>query len=248
MRPVTTVELLNIWDQCTRRTLPEKALLLLDAACTDGEPEDPALLHIGERDAKLLQLREWMFGEQLLNITDCPNCGERIEWINNVADLRYPSENKSAHATFNEKVENYKIQFRLPNSYDLLKVSSRDYRSDPKKLLAECIIDVQRNEHPCIADELPSQVMAVLDERMAMEDPQANIMMNLSCPACSHFWEAQFDIVSYLWTEIDSWAKHMLQDVAVLAAAFGWSESQILNLSPQKRQHYLDIINGQFHQ
>jgi len=248
MRPVTTAELLNTWEQCARRTLPEKALLLLDAACADGEPEDPALLNIGERDAKLLQLREWMFGQQLVNIADCPNCSERIEWINNVADLRYLSENKSTSATFNMKVENYNIQFRLPNSYDLLKASSLDYRADPKKLLADCIIDVQRNERACHADELPAQVMDVLDERMAIEDPQANIMMNLSCPACSHFWEAQFDIVSYLWTEIDGWAKHILHDVAVLAAAFGWSESQILNLSPQKRQHYIDIINGQFHQ
>ena len=248
MRPVTAAELLNTWEQCARRTLPEKALLLLDAACADGEPEDPALLHIGERDAKLLQLREWMFGQQLLNIIDCPNCSERIEWTNNVADLRYPSENKSTSATFNMKVEDYNIQFRRPNSYDLLKASSRDYRADPKKLLAECIIDVRRNEQTCQAGELPAQVMDVLDERMALEDPQANIMMNLSCPSCSHSWEAQFDIVSYLWIEIDSWAKHLLQDVAVLAAAFGWSESQILNLSPQKRQHYIDIINGQFHQ
>jgi hypothetical protein len=248
MRPVTTAELLNTWEQCARRTLPEKALLLLDAACADGEPEDPALLHIGERDAKLLQLREWMFGQQLLNITDCPNCSERIEWINNVADLRHPSENKSTNATFNMKVENYNIQFRLPNSYDLLKTSSRDYLGDPKKLLAECIIDVQRNDDACHADELPAQVMDLLDARMALEDPQANIIMNLSCPACSHSWEAQFDIVSYLWIEIDSWAKRILQEVAVLAAAFGWSESQILKLSPQKRQHYIDIINGQFHQ
>jgi hypothetical protein len=248
MRPVTTAELLNTWEQCARRTLPEKALLLLDAACADGEPEDPALLDIGERDAKLLQLREWMFGQQLVNIADCPNCSERIEWINNVADLRYLSENKSTSATFNMKVENYNIQFRLPNSYDLLKASSRGYQSDPKKLLEECIIDVHRNEQTCQAGELPAQVMDVLDERMALEDPRANIMMNLSCPSCSHSWEAQFDIASYLWIEIDSWAKHILQEVAVLAAAFGWSESQILNLSPQKRQHYIDIINGQFRQ
>jgi T4 bacteriophage base plate protein len=247
MRPVTPAELLNTWDQCARRTLPEKALLLLDAACTDGEPEDPALLHIGERDAKLLELREWMFGQQLLNVADCPNCSERIEWINSIGDLRYPSQNKSTSAAFSMKVENYNIQFRLPNSYDLLRTSSRDYRADPKKILAECIIDVHKNEQTCHPDELPAQVMDLLDERMALEDPQANIMMNLNCPACSHSWEAQFDIVSYLWTEIDSWAKRILQDVAVLAAAFGWSESQILNLSPQKRQHYIDIINAEFH-
>jgi hypothetical protein len=241
MRPVTTAELLNTWEQCAGRMLSEKALLLLDAACADGEPEDPALLNIGERDTRLLQLREWMFGPQLLNIADCPNCSERIEWVNNVADLRYSSD-KPAPVTFNMQVDNYNIQFRLPNSYDLSKTALPDYRANPRKLLAACVIDVQKNAQTVHTDDLPAQLFDVLDERIAAEDPQANIVMNLSCPACSHFWEAQFDIVSYLWAEIDNWAKHLLQDIAALAATFGWSESQILALSPQRRQMYLDII------
>lgn len=242
MRPLTTAELLNTWEQGAGRTLPEKALLLLDAACADGEPHDPALLSIGQRDARLLQLREWMFGSQLLNIADCPNCSERIEWINNVADLRVPASELPA-AIFDMQVDNFNIQFRLPNSYDLSKAASREYSLNPGKLLAECIISAQKDAHECDATELPTQVFELLDERMGNADPQANVVMNLSCPACSHSWEAQFDIVSYLWTEIDNWAKHVLQDVAVLAAAFGWSESQVLNLSPQRRQLYLDIIN-----
>lgn len=242
MRPLTTAELLNTWEQGAGRTLPEKALLLLDAACADGEPNDPALLSIGERDAGLLQLREWMFGSQLLNIASCPTCSERIEWINNVADLRVPQSQTTA-ATFNMQVDNYNIQFRLPNSYDLSKAASKEYSLNPKKLLAECIISAQKDAHDCDATELPAQVFELLDERMGSEDPQANIVMNLSCPACGHAWEAQFDIVSYLWTEIDNWAKHVLQDVAVLAAAFGWSEQQVLSLSPRRRQLYLDIVN-----
>jgi hypothetical protein len=243
MRPLSTVDLLNTWEQAAGRTLPEKALLLLDAACADGEPNDPALLSIGQRDAGLLQLREWMFGSQLLNITSCPACNERIEWINNVADLRVP-QSATAPARFNMQVDNYNIQFRLPNSYDLSKVASKEYSLNPKKLLAECIISAQKDAHDCEATELPAQVFELLDERMGSEDPQANIVMNLSCPACAHAWEAQFDIVSYLWTEIDNWAKHVLQDVAVLAAAFGWSEQQVLNLSPQRRQLYLNIVNA----
>jgi hypothetical protein len=242
MRPVTTAELLNTWEQGAGRTLPEKALLLLDAACADGEPGDPALLSIGERDARLLQLREWMFGSQLLNIADCPTCNERIEWINNVTDLRVPASELPA-ATFNMQVENYDIQFRLPNSYDLSKAASREYSLNPKRLLAECIISAHKDAREYDATELPAQVFELLDERMGTADPQANIVMNLSCPACGHTWEAQFDIVSYLWTEIDNWSKHVLQDVAMLAAAFGWSESQVLNLSAQRRQLYLDIVN-----
>jgi hypothetical protein len=242
MRPLNTAELLNAWEQGTGRTLPVKALLLLDTACIDGEPYDPALLSIGQRDARLLQLREWMFGSQLLNISDCPNCSERIEWINYVTDLRVP-QTATTVETLSMQFENYTIQFRLPNSYDLSKAASRVYSLIPEKLLTECIISAQKDAQDCDSNELPAQVLELLDDRMAAEDPQANVVMKLSCPACGHLWEVQFDIVSYLWTEIDNWAKHVLQDVAMLATAFGWSESQILSLSPQRRQWYLDIVN-----
>jgi len=242
MRPITSAELLTTWEKCAGRTLPEKALLFLDAACADGDPQDPAILSIGERDAKLLLLREWIFGPHLLNIADCPICKESIEWTNNIVDLIYPSTKKTTQTTFQLKVENYHIQFRLPNSYDLSKAALHDYRVNPEKLLVECIIDVHQNAQSLNANELPAQVLELLEERMATEDPQANVVMNLSCPACSHYWDAHFDIVSYLWTEVDNWAKHMLQDIAELAVTFGWSELQILTLSPQRRQLYLDII------
>src|SRR5687767_1415769 len=143
MRSLTTAELLNTWEQGAGRTLPQKALLLLDAASVDGEPQDPALLSIGERDARLLQLREWMFGSQFLNIANCSNCGERIEWINNVADLRVPAS-ELPPVIFNMQVDNYNIQFRLPNSYDV-SATALQYSLNPKKLLAQCIISAQKD-------------------------------------------------------------------------------------------------------
>lgn len=242
MRPLTSTQLLNVWELGVSLSLPEKALLLLHTACTDGDPNDPALLSIGERDARLMQLREWMFGSQLLNIAVCPNCTERIEWMNTVADLLVPSNNE-LDARFDIQVDNYKIQFRLPNSYDLSKIASQKDSSNPKLLLEECIVSAYKDAHEQAVNDLPAQVFELLDEQMGTADPQANIVMNLHCPACEHVWDAPFDIVSYLWTEIDNWAKHVLQDVAVLASAFGWSEPQVLSLSPQRRQWYLEIVN-----
>jgi len=64
----------------------------------------------------------------------------------------------------------------------------------------------------------------------------------LSCPKCSHEWEMSFDICSYLWREVDNLAKRALREVAMLAAAFGWSESDILRMSPRRRRLYLEMI------
>jgi hypothetical protein len=235
--------LLGVWEKSNNRSLPDKALLLLDTACSDGEPADPALLSIGDRDARLLQLREWMFGSSLLNISHCQACNEQIEWVTNISDLRFPLPHKVSPASYSLQADSFTILFRLPNSYDLSKVSSDSaYQSDPVKLLAECVLDVQHETGQYNIHNLPIEVFDKLDQEMSMQDPLADIRMALSCPGCAHAWEAQFDIVHYLWKEIDSWARHILHDVALLASTFGWSEAEILNMSPQRRQLYLDMI------
>jgi hypothetical protein len=51
-----------------------------------------------------------------------------------------------------------------------------------------------------------------------------------------------FDIISFFWKEIDHWVKHLLLDVHVLAKAYGWSENDILEISPWRRRIYLEMI------
>lgn len=50
-----------------------------------------------------------------------------------------------------------------------------------------------------------------------------------------------FDIGAYLWEEVDAWADRTLRDVHLLAASYGWSERDILDLSPARRGRYLEL-------
>jgi hypothetical protein len=86
--------------------------------------------------------------------------------------------------------------------------------------------------------------MTRLADDMRQRDPGAEVRMALSCPICGHAWSATFDIVSYLWSEIEDWAQRLLADVCVLATACGWSERDILGLSPTRRQIYLDMVQA----
>ena len=70
----------------------------------------------------------------------------------------------------------------------------------------------------------------------------ADLRIGLHCPVCSHDWVVVFDIASFLWKEIDDWAGRMLRDVSDLAAAYGWSEAEILDISPVRRQLYLGML------
>jgi len=91
------------------------------------------------------------------------------------------------------------------------------------------------------ADELPDAVIDALSTALAALDPQAAIRVALRCPACDAGWDADFDIGAFLWSELDAWAQRTLCDVHELALRYGWSESEVLALTPARRARYLAI-------
>ena len=76
-----------------------------------------------------------------------------------------------------------------------------------------------------------------------MLDPQADVELTLSCPACAHQWTTAFDIISFFWEEINVWAYRTLYQVHQLASAYGWNEADILTMNPWKRQFYLKMVS-----
>jgi hypothetical protein len=244
MHPPTTAELLDVWEAGVQQSLPEKSLHLLRVAWSVADLSRVAAMSIGERDAGLLLLREWLFGPRLVNKAACPACAEVVEWEATTHGLRLqPPTIAEPPRVFDLMKEDFTVRFRLPNSYDLRRNAAElADQTTPRRLLLGCILSAQRHEQPCAVEELPPAVLDALSERMAQEDPQADIQMLVSCPSCGQQWQTPFDIASYLWLEIDSWARHLLQEVYVLARTFGWAEHDILHMSPQRRQLYLDLI------
>jgi len=75
-------------------------------------------------------------------------------------------------------------------------------------------------------------------------DPQAHLVFDLQCAECGHAWKETFDIGSFLWAELEDLAVRTLHDVHALATAYGWTEEQILALSPARRALYLSMTGG----
>ena len=244
MKPLSAFELLNSWEEGIDQPLHEKTLRLLAKACSVGDYNDMGLLSIGERDARLLHLREWLFGSRLMNMANCPQCREPIEWETNTEDLHLqllPAE--LSVRSFKLDKDDFSIHFRLPNTHDITNaIADSANPSGQKKILSDCIVDISKKGKKFKGNDLPDEVWDVLSKRMEEEDPQADIRMKIDCPACKHTWEARFDIVSFLWAEIHNWAQRIIQEVALLARSFGWSEKDILNMSARRRQLYLQMI------
>src|SRR6188474_3118704 len=103
----------------------DKTLGLLAMACSANDPRDIGHLSIGERDARLLQLREWTFGQRLQNVTTCPQCNESIEWESDLKDLYLqPILPGLSVKTFVLEKDPFHIRYRLPDSFDMLKAVS----------------------------------------------------------------------------------------------------------------------------
>lgn len=226
--------------------MPDKALSLLGEACDINPYSSLGRLSIGERDARLLILREWIFGKRLLNTASCPSCNEITEWETDTTQLHLqPLPEELAVRTFNLEQDGYTIRFRLPDSNDIAKVmlhgeEEKAYRD----ILSACVLDANHNGSPVTTVELPISITETINRRMAEEDPQADIRMNIKCPACQQQWDARFDIASFLWAEINNWAQRMLREIYLLAKNFGWSEADILNMNPRRRQIYLQLLGA----
>lgn len=250
MRALSTSELITVWERGLNQSPIQRSLALLTVACPEISPGGLAKLSIGQRDARLLVLREWTFGFQLVSMVDCPHCGDRLELTFNVADIQVSPE-AEPEEVLSLKVDNWEVQFRLPNSLDLLTLTPPQIPSpsDPEilsatcsKILHRCLLQVSHAGEDLV-QTLPSLVVDRILEQMALADPQADVQLALNCPACSHQWQAVFDIVSFFWSEIDAWANRTLREVHDLASAYGWRESDILAMSAQRRQLYLSMLN-----
>lgn len=241
-RPMTAADLLSTWERSAHQRRPQRALSLLTAAYPDAPEEALAQLPIGERDARLLRVRERMFGNDLLSLAACPSCRQALEFELSTEQLWPPPPEAE---TLSFSAGGYQITARLPNSADLLDLGGTGDAAALRRQLAErCITELRCGGERRDGGELPEAVLAAFDAACSDADPGANIKIALSCPACQHDWQAIFDVASFLFSEIDAWARRLLRDVHTLASAYGWGEREVLALSPQRRQLYLEMVRS----
>jgi hypothetical protein len=126
MRPPSPKELLAAWERGLRESPVERALTLLACASPESTREILAHLSIGERDRRLLTIREWTFGTRLVCAATCPECEERIESTFDVRQIRLSETEAAVSPNHETRIETYTFKFRLPNSMDLVTRGQRN--------------------------------------------------------------------------------------------------------------------------
>ena len=223
--------LLSVWEQGARRHPIDRAVLLHALAAPEWPVDQLADAPLGARNAALMALRRAHFGGQLPAWVDCPACGERMEFTLDAADLPPAPDEGDAPIV----VDGHR--FRRPSSRHLAAlVDTPDPDSAAQALLRHCAED-----SAALPDDAAAlaALLAAAEDALEAADPWADLALAIACPACAHEAEVSFDIASYLWEELDSHARRLLDDVHALASAYGWSEPQILALSDARRAAYL---------
>ncbi len=213
MRALTAFDVLDIGERGMGQSPLERSLTLLAAASEAESWKDLAALPIGQRDARLVALREQTFGGRIDGFDRCPACAEPLELNLLTQDLLKDTAGEAMASGGRLEIDGLVAVYRVPTSFDLQAVAGAAGTEAVGRELLERCAHVERAGVPIPPDELHSTVQAAILEGMAAADPLAEILLDLTCPACGEQWQALFDPGAFLWAELLAHARRLLSDV-----------------------------------
>ena len=228
--------LVQTWERGSDRSTARRGLLLLELAVPDGAPGQQAQLSIGHRDSCLIDLRERLFGAAVEAVSTCRRCGETIAIEFDLDRIRAPHAAPGTLVAV--RAGGRLLRFRLPDSTDLLAIEQeKDFDAAERLLLGRCLVGSRAGD-----PERAEAAAESISRALAEADPQAELLLDIACPNCGEGQAEPFDIVTHLWSEIADCVIELLEEVDLLATRYGWSEADILAMSPARRGAYLDLI------
>jgi len=229
----------------------ERATALLERCLDELEPASlVASLVLGDREALLLHLRRITLGETLDCVLTCPEagCGEPMELELRVGDLLVPPYDDVGpqHEIAVAGSEPPRVvTFRLPTVADL-RAAERSGGDSPQvvaaAVLARCVGDAGPGAARPSTGQLDAEASAQVTAAMSRLDPQAEVELELTCPACATEFAVVFDTAAFLLRELDARAARLLEEVHALALHYHWGERDILDMAATRRERYLSLL------
>jgi hypothetical protein len=245
MRSPTAADVVRVWELGRERASWYRGLLLLGPGYPDRTFRELAALTIGQRNIALFGLHERLFGSELSAVVACPQCGQRSEFTAEVSDL---CPHKPAVHTpvlpapeFGLAVSGTQLRCRCLTSDDLARAPSASptIAANPG-LVRRAVLEAHADGAEIRAQSISDQELGAIADAVVENDPLSELTLAIDCANCGYAWNAPFDPVAYLWTEIANAAQRLLNDVHLLAGAYGWREPDILSMSAARRKFYIE--------
>lgn len=210
---------------------PVRRAVSMLAAVLDSSAAEAAAFDVGTRDVLLAGLLRSVAGDQVPTCADCPGCGIVLDVPVDVVavtelPVREPGERLSV------LVDDIEVPFRLPTTADLTALGGRPPARARRALLAACL-GLERGQPAA------PETVAAVEAAMEQAAPAGAVDLLVRCPDCGLESMLPLDIPALVWAEIEAQASALLRDVHSLATRYGWTEADVLDLSPRRRATYL---------
>ena len=203
-------------------------------------PIDPThirQLTIGDRERLLLGLYAGTFGAHVETLIACDACQAvtevPLDLTEALADVRKTS---AAAGVFT--LDGKTIRFRVPTGADQERaaVAAReDFDAGAATLLGACLNDVT-------ATVAPERLRSALEDALRAADPDADSEVVVPCAGCGGMMRGVVDGFALLCDTLRP-GRSVLEDVDRLAAAYHWTETDILSLPTERRRRYLALLD-----
>lgn len=231
------VELLALWEAGGAVPPPGRGAALLRSA---GLPPADSL---GAANAQWLGLHARWFGPVVELLSHCPACATAAEFEVDAQVLAEQLPPADLSMPLQLHCLGHELQFRLPRPDDTAAAAVRADNDEAfaRQLLARCITACTHEGAVLAPANLPEAVLDAVSQRIEALDPGAELAFALACPHCGMAWSAALDAGELLWHKLRAAAERLLREVDALARAYGWSEPEVLALSPARRAAYLQM-------
>jgi hypothetical protein len=232
--------LLRAWEAGGSASPTARGAVLCEAAGVAPTLDAALDLALDELSSALARMYRREFGCTAQGLLTCDRCGEALDVevpLGRLADAA-ATEPETVLRTPSGRV----VRLRVPSTRDVLEVGERD--DVVTALVERCVSDAAPTVTSSGAAPLDSVDLAAVDAQLQALAGAAAVTVSAVCPSCGTHLSAPVDVADFVWERVQQHAPALLADIADLARAFGWTEHEILALSPARRGAYLLLVRG----
>ncbi len=215
------------------------AVLAAPAGATSGAAGGApaaASLAAPDRDRLLAGVYVACYGPRVATTVDCGACGEPF-------DLDFELPALVAALTPEERPAELRLpdgrRFRLPTGEDECAVAGLDPERAARELARRCLAAGSDPD-----EDGGDGAAEALADRLAEVAPLIDLELEGRCPECGAGQPVHFDLQHYLLAALTAERGRLLGEVHRLAAAYGWSLGEILDLPRRHRRTLVELIEA----
>ena len=244
MRSLAGEPLLQAWERGANQAYLDRALTMLHAACPEVPIEQLMAIGIPRLNLQLLRLRQISFGSTLSGFVPCSHCGSRLEFSVPIASLLEQLEPLVASNSVQWTDGTIEYSLRPASSRDLALAQGESSPEGARRLLMERCVTARPASESAETVQLTEEASETALQKFNQLHAAAEIVLQVSCPACGCAQAVDLDIARFLWMEVRHAAIRLLREVHELASAYGWEERGVLSMNPHRRSVYLEMLHS----